>query len=200
MPKTGESLRTVRGAPAPRTGPRRRSQPLEGENLATTRWEDARHWMSIYADLLEFKRGILARVEKDIAALPLAAQKAAAVDLQIIETQMLGYQGRLDLWFARIWELQGLRLDPEGRMVRHQGREVALTKREYQLLQFLLDHPHRYFSTSQILDRAWADPALFPEEVRNYVGRLRKLLRELAIPVDLVNKPGRGYLLVFRPD
>jgi DNA-binding response OmpR family regulator len=156
--------------------------------------------MSIYADLLEFKRGILARVDRDIAALPLPAQKAATVDLQIIETQMHGYQERLDLWFARIWELQGLRLDPEGRMVRHQGREVALTKREYQLLQFLLDHPHRYFSTSQILDRAWADPALFPEEVRNYVGRLRKLLRELAIPVDLVNKPGRGYSLVFRPD
>ena len=156
--------------------------------------------MSIYADLLEFKRGILARVERDIANLQPPAQKAAAVDLQIIETQMNGYQGRLDLWFARIWELQGLRLDPTGRMIRHQGREVVLTKREYQLLQFLLDHPHRYFTTSQILDRAWADPALFPEEVRNYVGRLRKLLRDLAIPVDLVNKPGRGYSLVFRPD
>ncbi len=156
--------------------------------------------MSIYADLLEFKRGILARVERDIANLQPPAQKAAAVDLQIIETQMNGYQDRLDLWFARIWALQGLRLDPTGRMIRHHGREVALTKREYQLLQFLLDHPHRYFTTSQILDRAWADPALFPEEVRNYVGRLRKLLRGLAVPVDLVNKPGRGYSLVFRPD
>ena len=183
-----------------RRGPRWRSRPLEGEDLGTTRWEDARHWMSIYADLLEFKRGILARVERDIANLQPPAQKAAAVDLQIIETQMNGYQDRLDLWFARIWELQGLRLDPTGRMIRHHGREVALTKREYQLLQFLLDHPHRYFTTSQILDRAWADPALFPEEVRNYVGRLRKLLRDLAIPVDLVNKPGRGYSLVFRPD
>lgn len=156
--------------------------------------------MSIYADLLEFKRGILARVERDIANLQPPAQKAAAIDLQIIETQMIGYQDRLDLWFARIWELQGLRLDPTGRMIRHQGREVALTKREYQILQFLLDHPHRYFTTSQILDRAWADPALFPEEVRNYVGRLRKILRDLAIPVDLVNKPGRGYSLVFRPE
>jgi len=31
------------------------------------------------------------------------------------------------------------------------------------------------------------------------VRRLRKILEELAIPVDLVNKPGRGYSLVFRP-
>jgi Transcriptional regulatory protein, C terminal len=179
---------------------RQHSRPLEGEDISTNRWEDARHWMSIYADLLEFKRGILGRMERDLTGLHPIAQTAASVDIQIIETQMSGYQERLDLWFARIWELQGLRLDPEGRMIRHRGREVALTKREYQFLQFLLDHPHRYFTTAQILDRAWADPALFPEEVRNYVGRLRKILRELGVPVDLVNKAGRGYSLVFRAD
>ncbi len=176
----------------------RPSRALEGEDLKTSHWEDARHWMSIYADLLEFKRGILDRVKIDLASLQPAARQAAAVDLQIIGDQMLGYQARLDLWYSRIWQLQGLWLDPEGRMVRHQGREVALTKREFQLLQFLLDHPHRYYTPSQILGQAWADPALFPEEVRNYVRRVRKILVDLAIPVDLVNKPGRGYSLVFR--
>jgi DNA-binding response OmpR family regulator len=174
--------------------------PLEGEDLATKRWEDARHWISIYADLLEFKRGILARVRRDVAGLPPQAQRAASTDLEIIETQMHGYQERLDLWYRRIWELQGLWVDPAGRVVRHQGKEVSLTKREFQLLQFLLDHPHRFFTTSQILGQAWADPALFPEEVRNYVRRLRKILADLAIPADLVNKPGRGYSLLFRAE
>jgi DNA-binding response OmpR family regulator len=185
----GLSLPVIRGRPA---------RPLEGEDLETKRWEDARHWISIYADLLEFKRGILARIRRDVANLPLPAQKAASTDLKIIDSQMQGYQVRLDLWYRRIWELQGLWVDPTGRVVRHQGNEVALTKREFQLLQFLLDHPHRYFTTSQILGQAWADPALFPEEVRNYVRRLRKILLDLAIPADLVNKPGRGYSLVFR--
>ena len=156
--------------------------------------------MSIYADLLEFKRGILDRVRRDMAALQPPAQKAAVIDLQIIEAQMNGYELRLDLWYRRLWELHGLWLDPAGRMVRHEGKEVALTKREFQLLQFLLDHPHRFFTTTQILGQAWADPALFPEEVRNYVRRLRKILIDLAIPVDLVNKPGKGYSLVFRAD
>jgi DNA-binding response OmpR family regulator len=180
--------------------PPKPSRPLDGEDIETTRWEDARHWMSIYADLLEFKRGILARVRRDIPSLQPVAQKAAGVDLEIIEAQMHGYQERLDLWYRRIWELQGLWLDPAGRMVRHKGRELALTKREFQLLQFLLDHPHRFFTTPQILNQAWVDPALFPEEVRNYVRRLRKILVDLEIPVDLVNKPGRGYSLVFRSD
>jgi len=176
----------------------RKTRALEGENLQTTRWEDARHWMSIYADLLEFKKGILERVRRDLAILQPLAQKAAAEDLRIIEVQMEGYQARLDMWYHRLWELHGLDLDPAGRMIRHQGGAVALTKREFQLLQFLLDHPHRYFTTAQILGQAWGDSALFPEEVRNYVRRLRKILTELDVPVDLVNKPGRGYSLLMR--
>ena len=144
------------------------------------------------------RRGLLERVERDVASLRPDAQKAAMVDLRIIDEQMQGYQKRLDLWYKRIWDLQGLWLDPTGRMIRHKGQNVSLTKREFQLLQFLLSHPHRYFTTTQILGQAWADPALFPEEVRNYIRRLRKILVDLAIPVDIVNKPGRGYSLIFR--
>jgi len=154
--------------------------------------------MSIYADLLEFKRGILERVRRDLENLQPAARTAAAEDVQIISDQMQGYQARLDLWYRRLWDLHGLLLDAESRKVHHAGREAELTNREFQLLRFLLDHPHRYFSTAQILGQAWADPALFPEEVRNYVRRLRKILAELEIPADLVNRARRGYSLVFR--
>ena len=178
----------------------RANRPLEGENLETTYWEDARHWMSVYADLLRFKVGLLDRVRRELPKLKPVAQTAAAEDLVIIELQMAGYQARLDLWYARVWELQGLWLDPEGRMIRHQGKDASLTRREFQLLQFLLDHPHRFYTAGQILGQAWADPALFPEEVRNYVRRLRKLLAALEVPADIVNRPGKGYSLVFRID
>jgi DNA-binding response OmpR family regulator len=178
----------------------RANRPLEGENLETTHWEDARHWMSVYADLLRFKVRLLDRVQQELPKLKPVAQKAAVEDLVIIELQMAGYQARLDLWYARVWELQGLWLDPEGRMIRHQGREASLTRREFQLLQFLLDHPHRFYTANQILGQAWSDPALFPEEVRNYIRRLRKLLAALEVPADLVNRPGKGYSLIFRID
>jgi hypothetical protein len=174
-----------------------RSLPLEGEDLETEHWEDARHWLSVYADLLRFKMGLLDRVRREIPKLPVEAQKAASTDLTIIEGQMAGYQQRLDLWYRRVWDLQGLYVDPEGRVVRHQGREASLTKREHQLLQFLLEHPHRYFTAPQILTHAWADPELYPEEVRNYVQRIRRILRKLDVPCELVNRPGRGYSLIF---
>jgi hypothetical protein len=173
---------------------------LEGEDLSTTHWEDARHWIAIYADLLRFKTGLLERVRRDLPNLLPVAQKAAAEDLAIIESQMSGYEVRLELWYQRLWELQGLRLDAEGPMIRHRDKEAHLTKREFQLLQFLLDHPHRYFTATQLLNRAWSDPALFPEEIRNYVRRLRRLLREMELPAELVNRPGRGYSLEFRLD
>lgn len=174
------------------------SPPLEGEHIGTTHWEDARHWMSIYVDLIEFKRGILDRVRRDLTKLASPARQAAEADVKIIEGQMAGYQKRLDLWYSRIWDLKGLWLDPEGRLIRYQGREATLTAREFQLLQFLLAHPHRYFTVTQILAQAWAEPALFPEELRNYVRRVRKILASLEIPADLVNRPGRGYSLEFR--
>jgi len=172
--------------------------PLEGEHLETVHWEDARHWMSIYDDLIRFKLGLLDRVKREIPKLPAEAQGAAGTDIAFIEAQMEGYYGRLDLWYQRVWKLQGLWLDPIGRILRHKGREAILTNREYEFLSFLLEHPHRYYTAVQIMGHAWADATLFPEEVRNYVLRVRKVLARLEIPADLVNRPGRGYSLTFR--
>jgi DNA-binding response OmpR family regulator len=174
--------------------------PLAGEDIGTTHWEDARHWMSVYADLIQFKIGLLDRVKRELPKLKPAARRAAAEDLGIIEDQMEGYQIRLDLWYQRVWELQGLWLDPDGRVIRYRGRDESLTGREFQLLKFLLAHPHRFYTASQIMGQAWADPALFPEEVRNYVMRVRKILARLEVPCDLVNRPGRGYALQFTDD
>lgn len=66
------------------------------------------YWISIYADLLEFKRGLLARVHRELPKLRKEAQEAARVDVGLIELQMLGYEARLELWYRRVWELQGL--------------------------------------------------------------------------------------------
>ena len=154
--------------------------------------------MSIYSDLLEFKRGLLDQIRRDVAKLKPDAQRAAEADLKIIEGQMNGYQKRLDLWYQRVWDLHGLSLSAEGQKIRYKDREATLTSREFQLLRFLLNHPHRYFSVADILAQAWAGAPLFPEEVRNYVQRVRKILAAMEIPCELVNRPGRGYSLIFR--
>src|ERR1019366_10703250 len=94
-------------------GPEKPSEsiPLDGEDLETEHWEDARHWMSIYDDLIRFKQGLLDRVQRELPKMHPVAQKAADVDVGFIETQMAGYYDRLDLWYQRVWKLQGLWLD-----------------------------------------------------------------------------------------
>ncbi|MCW2527913.1 MAG: Two-component response regulator CreB [Pseudonocardiales bacterium] len=174
------------------------SRPLDGEDIETEHWEDALHWMSIYHDLIRFKLELLDRVKRGISKLHPVGQAAVHVDVVYIEAQMAGYFERLELWNQRLWELHGLWLDADGRVLRHRGEEVVLTNREFELLQFLLDHPQRYYTASQILAFAWSDAALSAEQVRNYVARVRKILKRLDIPCDLVNRPGRGYSLVFR--
>lgn len=156
--------------------------------------------MSIYGDLIEFKRGILDRVRGDLSKLPPAARKAAEADVHIIESQMHGYQRRLDLWHRRVAELNGLSMDPAERRIKYGEEEATLTLREFQLLKFLLDHPYRFFTVAQILALAWAEPNLFPEQVRSYVWRLRKVFVEMQLPCDIVNRPGRGYSLEFRAE
>jgi hypothetical protein len=176
------------------------SGPLDGEDIATAHWEDARHWMSIYADLVEFKLGILDRVRLDVSKLPPVARRAAEADVLIIASQMDGYQLRLELWRRRLSDLDGPVLDPNSRIIRFRGAEAPLTVREFQLLELLLGHPYRYFTVPQILAEAWAQPNLFPEQARSYVARLRKIFAVLEIPCDIVNRPGRGYSLQFREE
>jgi DNA-binding response OmpR family regulator len=178
--------------------PDQESRALEGEDIKTTHWEDAHHWMSTYADLIEFKRKILDRVTRDIAKLDRVAQNAVLADVSLIENQMAGYEKRLELWSRRVRDLHGLWLETATRTIRYKDREATLTTREFQLLHFLLDHPGRYFTVNQILTEAWAEAALFPEEVRNYVQRLRRVLEALEAPCFLVNRPSRGYCLEFR--
>jgi DNA-binding response OmpR family regulator len=174
------------------------TRPLEGEDIETDHWEDARHWMSIYDDLIRFKLGLLERVQRELPKMHPVAQRAADEDITFIRVQVAGYYDRLDLWYRRVWKLQGLWLDANGRVLRHKGNAAVLTSREFELLQFLLDHPHRFYTASQITGYAWSDAALPPEEVRNYVSRVRKILARLEVPCDLVNRPGRGYSLTFR--
>lgn len=156
--------------------------------------------MSIYGDLIEFKRGILDRVKRDVSKLPPVARRAAEEDVLIIEKQMRGYEMRLDLWQRRLSALNGLSLDPKERRITYKEEEVILTLREFQLLKFLLDHPYRYYTVPQILAEAWAEPNLFPEQVRSYVWRLRRVFVLMRLPCDIVNRPGRGYSLEFRAE
>jgi len=95
-------------------------------------------------------------------------------------------------------EIAGLRLDPFRREVHRDGRHVALTRKQFAVLEVLVAAEGGVVSAEQLLERAWdenADP--FTNAVRITVSGLRKRLGE---PGLIATVPGAGYRIDARPD
>lgn len=68
-----------------------------------------------------------------------------------------------------------LKIDPTSRIVEVDGREKELTAREFDLLHFLLTHPDRVFSRSDLLRQVWEyDFEGYDRTVDAHVARLRR--------------------------
>ena len=88
-------------------------------------------------------------------------------------------------------ELAGLRVDPFRREVHRDGRHVALTRKQFAVLEVLVAAEGGVVSAEDLLERAWdehADP--FTNAVRITVSALRKRLGE---PWVIATVPGVGY-------
>jgi two-component system phosphate regulon response regulator PhoB len=91
-----------------------------------------------------------------------------------------------------------LRLDPSTRrVVRRSGgatQEVRIGPTEFRLLHFLMTHPERVHSRSQLLDRVWGDHVFIEERtVDVHVKRLRDALAVVQCAHLVETVRGAGY-------
>jgi DNA-binding response OmpR family regulator len=171
---------------------------LEGENPASTFKQDARHWIAVYRQMIAFKEQLLGRMRAQVDTLPPAArQDVIDNDVRVVELQLNRYLRRIDFWYARQWELEGLSVDAATRTIEYREQAIHLTKREYQLFASLAERSPAYTSGEQLLSEAWHDAGLPQETVRTYIVRLRRKLSALGAPVQVANMSRRGYSLVF---
>jgi two-component system response regulator VanR len=97
-----------------------------------------------------------------------------------------------------VHEIGGLRLDPFRRQVFRDGRYVALTRKQFAVLEVLVAADGGVVSAEEILTRAWdenADP--FTNAVRITVSGLRKRLGEPSIVATVA---GVGYRIDVQRD
>jgi two-component system alkaline phosphatase synthesis response regulator PhoP len=72
------------------------------------------------------------------------------------------------------------------------GKGVILTKKEFEILCLLMQHPQRIFTREEILQNVWKDESYVLERtVDVHVARLRKKLDEYSIYIT--NRSGYGY-------
>jgi DNA-binding response OmpR family regulator len=93
------------------------------------------------------------------------------------------------------WE--NLTLDPRNCEVTYAGKSIALTPKEYALLELFLRHNRRVFSCGSILEHLWTyEDTPSEEAVRTHIKGLRYKLRMAGAPADLVETVyGIGYRL-----
>jgi two-component system phosphate regulon response regulator PhoB len=98
-------------------------------------------------------------------------------------------------------DVEGLSLDQAGHRVTAGGKPVALGPTEYRLLAFLMTHPDRVYSRSQLLDRVWGGNVYVEERtVDVHIRRLRKALEEGGYDRLVQTVRGAGYRFSAQPD
>ena len=89
-----------------------------------------------------------------------------------------------------------LLLNPDSREVTRGGREIELTNREFELLQYLAENQKLVVSRERLLEDVWGyDPFEQTNTIDVFISNLRRKLEEGGEPRMLHTKRGAGYVL-----
>jgi DNA-binding response OmpR family regulator len=156
-------------------------RPLPGEDHTTPALPEVASWIAIYEELSSVLRLVLSRLDGDGMGVP------------DIQNHLQWVEDRLLLWRDRHQALAGVTIDRKDHSLIYAGRYLKLTRREADLLDFLVRHPGRPFTTRQLTVLAWQNSRLSDAQVRTYMMRLRRRLREVGL-ADLISiVRNRGY-------
>src|SRR5215211_3958843 len=93
-------------------------------------------------------------------------------------------------------EVGDLTLNPDTREVRRGEREIELTNREFELLEFLIRNERLVVSRERLLDEVWGyDPMAATNTIDVFISNLRRKLEDGGEGRLLHTKRGAGYVL-----
>ena len=98
---------------------------------------------------------------------------------------------------AEILQIGELKLDVRKQEAFVGGKQIELTHKEFQLLEFLLRHPGEVISRDEFLSRLWGEEIyVTPRNVDTHMASLRKKIEEDADqPRHILSVRGAGYKL-----
>jgi DNA-binding response OmpR family regulator len=102
---------------------------------------------------------------------------------------------RDQLYKSNVIRIGDLEIDREHRMVKRAGKEIALTGREYTLLEALAANEGRVLSRDVIRDRVWNDDESFSNNVETFIKQLRKKIDVEPLEKLIHTVHGLGYSL-----
>ena len=95
-----------------------------------------------------------------------------------------------------IVQVGALKLDPASHRITGNNVPVELGPTEFRLLHFLMTHPERVHSRTQLLDQVWGDHVFVEERTGDvHIRRLRKALEPTTLDSLIQTVRGTGYRL-----
>ena len=94
--------------------------------------------------------------------------------------------------------IRGLMIDPKNFRVEKDGKEIELTRKEFEVLLFLATHPGELFSREELLENVWGYEDFFGgiRTVDVTMSRLRsKVESKPAEPEYILTKRTKGYYI-----
>jgi two-component system phosphate regulon response regulator PhoB len=97
---------------------------------------------------------------------------------------------------SSVLKVGDIMLDRESHRVYRRKSELKLGPTEFRLLEFMMRHPGRVFSRTQLLDNVWGETIYIDERtVDVHVGRLRKAVNTNRQPDVIRTIRGAGYAI-----
>lgn len=146
---------------------------------------------------------ILLITAKDASSDRIRGLDAGADDYLIKPLDLAELHARLRVLLRRgevspttVLQVGDLRLDPRSCEVSYKEKPVAITPKEYTLLEIFLRNPSRVFSRGQLVEYLWTfdDPPL-EESVKAHIKGLRQKLKKAGAVDWIENVYGLGYRL-----
>lgn len=118
------------------------------------------------------------------------------VDLQELLARIRALRRRSPLWVGDILAVQGLSLNLDTMILTWENHGLKLKSRDFQLLEYMMRHPHQVLTHSQIEQALW-EWGEEPESnaVVARVKRLRKTLKAIGVDSWIKTVYGMGYRL-----
>ncbi|MGB8166324.1 MAG: response regulator transcription factor [Chthoniobacteraceae bacterium] len=100
--------------------------------------------------------------------------KPFSMDELVARVEALGRRGATPT-AADLLKVDGLHMDVQHRRVTREGKPIALSPREFDVLQVLMQEPGRVFSRTELCERVWQrDHEYDTRTVEVFIARLRK--------------------------
>lgn len=90
-------------------------------------------------------------------------------------------------------ELGNLKLDSKSFQVWVNGEAIKLTRIEFELLRYFLEHPNQVVDRQKLLGDLWPDAIVTNRTVDTHVANLRKKIKGFSYPLETIY--GSGYIL-----